>query len=196
MSEVELHYDFDAESNGYAAGDDTPKPQRYRDTKPDLSDPTAFVTELSAAAPLFQAEAVALVRVGQRHLPFKIRSVAHETLQDLLRRLRPKGLRRIRDKKTGEWRDDPNSPLLAEYNLRFAYAKVILGLADITLRDQAGTIVWQSKGEIQNLPKAITALRAMQLAPGQIKALSDAIDALSESEQDDEQDDLEDFLSE
>jgi hypothetical protein len=163
-------------------------------TFPDLSDPAAFVTELSAVTPYFEAQAMVRVRIGPRVIALKIRSVPKEQLEAAMLQMRPK-LPKYRDKQTGLLVVDEDSAPYRQWLQTYAYLKVILGLVAITLKDREGHIVWQSAEDrsapvIQQMPAAVQALKDMAITMLQVEAISRAIDALSQVEQEQEIEEL------
>ena len=160
--------------------------ETWGDEGVDLSDPEAFVTELRAAEPLLRAESVATIQVGTRRLQFKIRSIPRAELEEGMRVLRPKTTYRrdaqgkyIRDE-AGKLIEDENAPERTAWYLQFGYMKTLLGLAELTLRDRTGAIVWQTPGEEhRDLRAAIQALKDTGISTQHVEDLNKAIDALT-----------------
>ena len=185
-----------AHANG-AANDPEPAVPR---TVPDLSDPTAFVLDLSAETPFFASEGRVKLRIGKKVLPFLIRSVPHDVLQRAMQTCKPP-VPKILDKDTRKLVDDVESPIYQDWEQSYAYVKAVLGLTHIVLRDKQGAVVWQSTGQasddaeaffaVQTIERhdkihwgtkfrrAVQALKDMQMTLGHIVALSTAIDDLS-----------------
>jgi hypothetical protein len=179
------------EAELYTAEVEAPVNGAGRPMQPDLSDPAAFVTELSAVTPYFEAQAVVRVRIGARVIALKIRSVPKEQLEQAMVQLRPK-LPKYRDKQTGLLVIDEDSTPYRHWLQTYAYLKAILGLADITLRDKQGQVVWRSPNDAweRDMPAAVQALKDMAITTLQIEAISRAIDALSQVEQEQEVEEL------
>ena len=158
--------------------------------EPDLSDPASFVTELSATSRFFEAHAVAKVRIGQKIVPVKIRSIPKEALEQAMLSMRPAKMPKIRDRQSGLLVVDEESSAYRQWLLTYGYIKVVLGFADMTLRDKQGRLVWQSNGEMQDLPGAIRALKDLGITSLQVDDLTRAVDALSKLESEQDTDDL------
>ena len=151
----------------------------------DFSDPAAFVTELSASTRFFEAQAIAKVRIGQRIVAFKIRSIPKESLERVMLEMRPKNLPKIKNR-AGELIISEESTAYRQWLLTYGYLKILEGFADITLRDREGHIVWQVPGEIRDTAAAVQTLKEMGITTHQVEDLSRQIDALSllDAEQD------------
>jgi hypothetical protein len=160
--------------------------ETWGDERPDVSDPEAFVTELGAAEPLLRAESVATIQVGVRQLKFKIRSVPRAELEEGMRVLRPKTVY-LRDHQgkymkddAGKLIEDEDAPTRTGWYLQFGYMKTLMGLAEITLRDRTGAVVWQAPGEEhRDLRAAIQALKDTGISTQHVEDLNKAIDALT-----------------
>lgn len=166
-------------------------PQRVAAVERDLSDPEPFVTELSAQTRFFEAQGEAWVRIGTHKRRLKIRSVSKDAMDQAQLALQGGKLPQTWDSKKNDWVNNFDHPRFIKYALALAYIKAVLGLAESTLRNREGVIVWQSNGEIQDLPAAIQALKDMGITQTQVDALSKAIDGLTQLEQ---EQDVETFL--
>lgn len=152
----------------------------------DMSDPEGFVTELRAAEPLLRAESVATIQVGPRQLKFKIRSIPRTELEAGMAQLRPKTVylkdahgKFVRDE-NGKLVEDDDAPSKTAWYLQFGYMKCLLGMAELTLRDRTGAIVWQVPGEThRDLRAGIQALKDTGISTQHIEDLNKAIDALT-----------------
>ena len=100
--------------------------------------------------------------------------------------LRPKGRPKMRDRATGLLVTDEDSPAYRGWLQTYGYIKVVLGLAEMTLRDRQGHVCWQSQGDMQHMAQAIQALKDMGIATPHVETLLRAIDALSTVEQEQE----------
>jgi hypothetical protein len=145
---------------------------------PDLSDPEPFVTELCATERFFEAQAVAKVRIGERVVAFKIRSVPKEALERVMLESRPKNLPKLKTAQ-GTLVLNEEAPPYRQWLLTYGYLKVLLGFAELTLRDRAGQIVWQVPGEVQQALPAVQALKDLGITTQQVEDLTRQIDALS-----------------
>jgi len=193
MSEDHETYDTYAPTVSLANGAQGPhaneaSPAR---TVADLSDPEAFVTELSAATPFFEAQGAVAVRIGARQVRLKIRSVPKDVLDKAMHLLQGGRLPQVWDKKKNEWVANVEHPRFVEYALSLGYIKVVLGLAETVLRNRQGQIVWQSAGEVQDMAQAIQALRDMGITTPQVDTIVRAIDELTQAEAEQE---VTDFL--
>ena len=146
----------------------------------ELRDPESFVTELSAQERFFEARGTARLRIGNRLVAFNIRSVPKNRLEQALFDLRPKHLPKI--KRQGQLVVDEEHPVYRQWLLTFGYIKVLLGFAEMTLRNHEGEIVWQSEGEIQDAQAGIDALRSMGITTQHVEELNQHIDALTRLE--------------
>lgn len=160
--------------------------ETWGDEALDMSDPEEFVTELRAAEPLLRAESVAIIQVGTRQLKFKIRSIPRAELEAGMAQLRPKTVylkdahgKFVRDEQ-GKLVEDEDAPSKTAWYLQFGYMKCLLGMAELTLRDRTGTIVWQVPGtEHRDLRAGIHALKDTGISTQHIEDLNKAIDALT-----------------
>jgi len=147
----------------------------------DLSDPAAFVTELSADTCFFEAQAMARVRIGQKIVAFKIRSVPKEALEHVMLEARPRNLPKVKTM-TGTLVLNEDAPAYRQWLLTYGYLKVLLGFAELTLRDRKGQVVWQvpnpTSFDFAVLP-AVQALKDLGITTHQVDDLSRQIDALS-----------------
>jgi hypothetical protein len=171
--------------------------ETWGDTPLDLSDPEAFVTELRAAEPLLRAESVATIQVGARQLKFRVRSIPRAELEDGMRMLRPKATylrdghgKYVRDE-AGKLVEDEDAPAKTAWYLQFGYMKVLFGLAELTLRDRTGAVVWQVPGEEhRDIRAAIQALKDTGISTQHVEDLNRAIDALTVLQMDEQVEDL------
>lgn len=170
----------------------------YGDLPPDTSDPSEFVTELGPNDPALRAESIAFIQVGKKQKPFKIRSIPKTELEQGMALLRPPTVylrnahgKYVRDEQ-GNRIEVEDSPEKTAWYLTFGYMKVLLGLAEITLRDRAGAVVWQVPGdqESRDIRAAIQALKDSGIATQHIEDLNKAIDALTTLETDEAVEDL------
>jgi hypothetical protein len=144
----------------------------------DLSDPAPFVTELSATEKFFEAQALAKVRIGPRLVAFKIRSVSKEALEQVMMDARPRNLPKMKNAQ-GNLVVNEESPQYRQWLLTYGYLKVLLGFAELTLRDRAGRVVWQVPGDRQEAAAGVQALKDLGITTHQVEDLSRQIDALS-----------------
>jgi hypothetical protein len=170
----------------------------WGDERPDTSDPSEFVTELHASEPRLRAESVATIQVGAKQLKFRIRSIPKAELEEYMQRLRPKPSyvkdahgKPLRDE-AGKPIEDENSPERTRWYLQFGYMKVLLGLAEITLRDRTGAVVWQTPGDssTQDMRAAVQALKDSGIATQHVEDLNKAIDALTVLQAEEQVEDL------
>ena len=148
-------------------------------TVPDLSDPEPFVTELGGETRFFESRGVARVQIGSRTVSFHIRAVPKEDWDKVQDILRPKKWPRYYDQKNEQWADDIDHPAIQAYVRTLGYARLLLGLCDITICNRAGKIVWQEPGEVRHLHEGIEALKWQGITVGHVEALTKAIDGLS-----------------
>ena len=167
-------------------------PQVFRDETPDVSDPSEFVTELHANDMVFQAESIATIQVGRKQLKFKIRSVPKVELEEYMQALKPKAIY-LRDAhgkfvfENGRPVEDENHPTKTEWYLLFGYLQVLLGFAELTLRDRTGAIVWHRPGDrCSDVRAAIQALKDSGITTQHVEDLKKAIDALTQVHEENE----------
>ncbi len=159
--------DVDAAQNGQAVFEPV-----------DLSDPAPFVTELCATARFFEAQAIARVRIGPQVVAFKIRSVPKETLEQVMLDARPRNLPKVKTTQ-GTLVLNEDAPAYRQWLLTYGYLKVLLGFAEITLRDTQNRIVWQVPGARLDPLPAVQALKDLGITTHQVDDLTRQIDALS-----------------
>jgi hypothetical protein len=177
--------DLDAQMDALLAEERAHLPEHLL-TDMDTSDPEPFVTELVAGAPLFQLESVATITIGGKRCRFKIRAIPKIELEEALRELKPKRLPKILDKQTKTYVEDTESEVYLRWIGTYGYLKVLLGLADITLRNREGVIVWQYPGEVRHLAEAVQALQQTGITTDHVERLTQAINALSAQDEDEQ----------
>ena len=167
-------------------------------------DPEAFVLDLSAEHPFFEAEGQVSMRVGRRVVTFQLCTVPYDTLQRAVLLVEPR-LPKVVNKVTRQLDKDVEHPLYQEWDQLYPYLKILLGLRQIVLRNARGEIVWQSTGHADDDPvtfgmvrtgdpdsravwgaklrSGVQALKDMKITAGHVLALSTAIDELSKVEE-------------
>jgi hypothetical protein len=155
-------------------------------TDMDTSDPEPFVTELVAGSALFKLEGVVKINIGGRWRPFKIRAIPRIELEEAMRELKPKRLPKVLDKQTKTYVEDTESEAYLRWIGTYGYLRVLLGLADITLRNREGVIVWQYPGEVRHLAEAVQALQQTGITTDHVERFTQAINALSAQDEDEQ----------
>ena len=166
--------------------------------------PEAFVLDLSAEHPFFEATGQVAVRVGARVVTFQLCSVPYDLLQRALMLIEPR-LPKVISKDTKTLVKDLDHPLYQEWDQAYPYLKILLGLRQVLLRNRQGEVIWQSIGLTDDEPvqfalarlgdgtsralwsaklrHGVQALKDMKITAGHVIAISAAIDELSKAEE-------------
>ena len=175
--------------------DDLPPIDIQDDARPPQESIETLITEISAQDTPFATIGTCRVKVGARSMLLGIKSVPTDIYQQEVQRLKPKKLPRI-STPDGRYVVDEESPAYSKYLIEGSYLRVLLGLAQMTLKDRKGKVVWRVPGEGGDIPAAIQALKDTGLTDQQMFQVVQAINQLTRADQLLTQEATDDFLAE